>query len=546
MSAENTPKQSPRSIASTQTSPSRYSKATHLTEFYPYLNGGTSVQSATSSSASQHHHNQNGNKHHHSRQSSMNNTPGHSRRQSLSTVNSYNSFSPSTLDLQTLVTKTDISKTTEAYNDILKASEDYRNALTLVAEAAGNFGVALENGAKCKGSGNAADGLLNASGLYFLVANHQQILAHSVKESFEVPISKEINKFKLTSAKNDEIFKNEIKEKILNLKKQERENMKLSKLKSRNLVAYRSKLLQLTSHIDEIDRSKHDYYQSAFDLVQDTSHNILKQLGSIVRAQVEIYEGIARKGWSGGGLDELITGCPDPFTNEDDYDDEQQQQQQQQDQEDERGINNNNNNNNDNNNDQFGEDITEEEEDDDTIGRIPLKEHLITSTYNGGLVLNGHSGASPTGPVLSHSQSMKSFEDTMNQDDMVRSSTPKETPMNPSVDDSIDDNSFSLPLPGSSSRGNIKNKGSVLDDGPQEEEEEEQEVQKQESRPEGEDEDEDEESPDEEQEKEHQAKLRRDIYHAHSEWRDSDQDTSGTEDDPHKLNASMVNTSLTA
>lgn len=205
MSAINTPHQSPRSVASTKTSPSRYSKATHLTEFYPYLNGGSQIPSVPVENERKDN----------SRQTSMK-SPAHERRQSLSTMNTYQSFSPSTLDLQTLVTKTDMSKTTEAYNDILAASEDYRKALLQVAEAAGNFGAALENGAKCKGSGNAADGLLSASGLYFLVANHQQILAHSVKESFEVPVSKEINKFKLTSAKNDEIFKNEIKEKVTN------------------------------------------------------------------------------------------------------------------------------------------------------------------------------------------------------------------------------------------------------------------------------------------------------------------------------------------
>lgn len=440
MSAINTPHQSPRSVASTKTSPSRYSKATHLTEFYPYLNGGSQIPSVPVENERKDN----------SRQTSMK-SPAHERRQSLSTMNTYRSFSPSTLDLQTLVTKTDMSKTTEAYNDILAASEDYRKALLQVAEAAGNFGAALENGAKCKGSGNAADGLLSASGLYFLVANHQQILAHSVKESFEVPVSKEINKFKLTSAKNDEIFKNEIKEKVTNLKKQERENMKLSKLKSRNLVTYRSKLLQLTSHIDEIDRAKHDYYQSAFDLVQDTSLNILKQLGSIVRAQVEIYEGIARKGWSGGGLDELITGCPDPFTNEDDEDEDEEQAQNHN---DIQFGSDNAVDNEDNDDEQDEQD--DGDDDDDTIGPIPqLKEQLPLTSNTHGLVFNSHTG-SVTEPILSHSHSTKSFEKTLKNDEVIQSSTPKDTPINPNIDDSIDDNSFSLPLPGSSSRSNMK------------------------------------------------------------------------------------------
>lgn len=309
------------------TSPSKQARAAHLTEFYPYLNGGASTNlksnsqlgqaysTTTSTNASATPSIYNGkSSHEETAMSRLNRT----RKNSLSTMASYTSFSPSTLDLQTLLTKTDIQETSKSYSNILEAAEQYKQSLLHVAEAAANFGNALENGAKCKGSGAAGDGLLNCSGLYFLISNHQQILAHTVHESFERPTARIINNFKLESAKNDELFKESIKEKVATLKKQEKENSKLSKLKSRNLVLYRSKLLQLTSYIDEIDKMKHDYYQSSFDLVQDTSNKILTQLGSIVRAQVEIYEGIARKGWSGGGLDDLISECPDPFVQEDD------------------------------------------------------------------------------------------------------------------------------------------------------------------------------------------------------------------------------------
>ncbi|CCH42930.1 hypothetical protein BN7_2476 [Wickerhamomyces ciferrii] len=518
-----TPSQSPKSATSTQTSPSRYSKATHLTEFYPYLNGGQIKKE-------------------HSRQSSTNSIttgghgdgpsprsrggPGSDRRPSFSTMNSFNSFSPSTLDLQTLVTKTDINKTTEAYNEILSTSKEYRDALLKVSEAAGNFGAALENGAKCKGSGNSADGLLSASGLYFLVANHQQILAHSVKNSFEEPILKEINQFKLKTSKNDEIFKNNIKEKITLLKKQEYENSKLSKLKTRNLITYRSKLQQLTSHIDEIDKVKHDYYQSSFDLVQDTSQNILKQVGSIVRAQVEIYEGIARKGWSGGGLDELLAGCPDPFTNEDDDDDYDNGRYSNNGNDD----NDDNNDNNDNkleepqyeDNDNDNDDI--DDDDDDTIGPIPqLKPQSLSSTTNGLFI---QSKSSTSNPTLSHSTSTKSFEKTLNSNDVLHSSTPRQFSPEPNnIDDSFDDNSFSLPLPGSSSRNNIKSTPKEIDNSSP----------KKEADHELKEDDEDQGSP--------ATKLRKELYPSHSEW-NSDQDTSGNESEIGKLGAGISQTSL--
>lgn len=391
---DQSPKTIPDSQVSSQTSPTRYSKATHLTEFYPYLNKTHQPAPLT-------------------QRLEESFAPAHSRKQSFSTTNSYTSISPSTYDFSSLVTKTDLSQTMETYSEIFRASEQYRKALMTVAEAAGTFGAALEKGAKCKGSGTAADGLLSAGGMFFLVANHQQILAHSIKESFEEPVTKEIASFKTRTLANDEQFKVNIKDRVRDLKRQERENAKLSRSKTRNLVTYRSKLQQLTSQIDEIDKLKHDYYQSSFDLVQETSNKVLKNVGSIVRAQVEIYEGIARKGWSGGGLDELISQCPDPFSPEED------------------------------------EEVEEDQEADDTLEEIPRQPQLRTGSN--GLTLNRELSAPQ--PTLSHQQSIRTM---LTIPGSLESSTPIRSKPQEGVNnarganDSFDDNSFSLPLPGSS------------------------------------------------------------------------------------------------
>ncbi len=198
----------------------------------------------------------------------------------------------------------------------MDSAAKYRSALLNVASAASDFGLALENCARCKGSGSAADGLLAAGGLHFLVANHQLILAQSIDTAFETPVSKEIEKFTSRQRENDAVFQKQIKQKTRLLRKREKDNLRQSKLKIRNLQTYRNSLLELTTQIDDIDSLKYRYYQSSYDLVQDTSLRILSRSGSVVRAQVEIYEGIARKGWSGGGLDDLIAACPDPFTPE--------------------------------------------------------------------------------------------------------------------------------------------------------------------------------------------------------------------------------------
>lgn len=216
-------------------------------------------------------------------------------------------------DLPALIARRDVEETVDSYNGVLAAASRYSEALLKVSAAAAEFGSALEDCARCKGAGSSAEGLLSAGGLHYLVSNHQQILAKSIQRTFEAPVKKQVDQFKAQMASNDETFKQDMKARTRQLKKQEMENARLSRMRVRNLGAYRNSLLELTSQVDDIDRLKYEHFCQAFDLAQDTSTNILTYAASVVRAEVEIYEGIARKGWSGGGLDDLIATCPDPF-----------------------------------------------------------------------------------------------------------------------------------------------------------------------------------------------------------------------------------------
>ncbi|ODV95590.1 hypothetical protein PACTADRAFT_42261, partial [Pachysolen tannophilus NRRL Y-2460] len=227
---------------------------------------------------------------------------------------SMNSISPSTLDLQTLITSNDIQTNIENFNKLVETAKNYRNALCLISDAASEFGSALEEVAKTKGSHNSGEGLMNAAGLQFLIANHDQILSKSIKQNFEIPIREKINDFKKDAILNDLKFKQLIREKLINLKKREKEINKFSKLKTKNLMTYKTNLLSLTSQLDEIDKLKHDFYLSSFELVQDFSQEILNHSGLVVRSQLEISEAIAKKGWSGGGLENLIANYGDPFS----------------------------------------------------------------------------------------------------------------------------------------------------------------------------------------------------------------------------------------
>lgn len=226
-------------------------------------------------------------------------------------------------DLPAIITSRDVADTISAYNSLLSAASTYREALITVSSAAADFGTALENAARCKGAGNSAEPLLNAGGLHYLVSNHQQILARSIQTTFEIPVGKQVHAFKTKMADADAQFRSELADKSRQLRKQEKDHAQMSKLRLRNLAVYRSSLHELSSLVDEIDHMKYDHFVNQFELAQKTSNNILAYAAAVVRAEVEIYEGIARKGWSGGGLDDLISAGPDPFApSEDEFDED--------------------------------------------------------------------------------------------------------------------------------------------------------------------------------------------------------------------------------
>lgn len=71
----------------------------------------------------------------------------------------------------------------------------------------------------------------------------------------------------------------------------------------------------LTEQIDSLESLKYAHCRAAYDLSQDTASHVLESSALVVRAEVEVFERIAQKGWdSSGGLDDLIAISPDPFT----------------------------------------------------------------------------------------------------------------------------------------------------------------------------------------------------------------------------------------
>ncbi|EGV63358.1 hypothetical protein PSN45_004362 [Yamadazyma tenuis] len=233
-------------------------------------------------------------------------------------LNTFTSFTPSVMDLPNILTSKDFEASIQTYENTLKKAERFRRALLQVSEAASEFGEALENtineNPKVNNSKQVSDGLINAGSLQYIVGSNNQILSRLLEQNFQEPLKKELHRLKESYRSNHEYYQQEVKAKSRELRLKELENIRLSKLKTRNLSVYKNNLIHLTSQLDEIDRLKYDYYVDINTMIEEFNQNqLLIRTGSIIRAELELFEGIARKGWSGGGLDKLLEISPDLF-----------------------------------------------------------------------------------------------------------------------------------------------------------------------------------------------------------------------------------------
>lgn len=243
----------------------------------------------------------------------------------------------------TVLTKADLEQSQLAYSDLLATAKSYRIALASLSTAASTFGCALEacarlkesradsllnipagppailsNSYTMKATSCTADHILSASGVHHLIANHQQILSETVYRSFEVPLLHDIDKWRRDIEDADEAYQKEVAQRSREIRRLEKEGLKLHKQRRRDLSKFREHLVQLTSKLDGLSALHGDHAQGLLRESQEASTKILDASCSLVRAEVDIFEGLARKGWSGGGLDDLLERGRDLFAADDD------------------------------------------------------------------------------------------------------------------------------------------------------------------------------------------------------------------------------------
>ncbi|KEY73146.1 hypothetical protein S7711_04894 [Stachybotrys chartarum IBT 7711] len=234
-----------------------------------------------------------------------------------------------------VLTRADLERSQEAYSDLLASAKAYRLALASLSTAASAFGSALESCARLKEAraepigppaaaasmsisftakgACTADMLMSASGVHQLIANHQQILSETVYRSFEVPLLHDLDKWQTVIDDEEETYQQRIKAQSREIKRLEKEGLKLHKQKRRDVGRFRAHLVELTNKLDGLTTLHANHATTMLRESQETSSRIVDASCSLVRAEVDIFESLARKGWSGGGLDDLLEKGQDLF-----------------------------------------------------------------------------------------------------------------------------------------------------------------------------------------------------------------------------------------
>lgn len=267
-------------------------------------------------------------------------SPTYSYASTANPISAYNlPLPPPPRPAHAVLTKSDLEQSQVAYAEVLTSAKAYRLALAALSSAASAFGSALESCARLKearadalgppaaaslsNSFNAkgsctADSLLAAAGVHHLVANHQQILSETVYRSFEVPLLHELDKWRRDVEDEEEGYVRAVKKQSAEIRRLEKEGLKLHRQQRRRDVAkFRSHLVELTTKLDGLTTLNAEHARTLLRESQDTSVRILDASCSLVRAEVDIFESLARKGWSGGGLDDLLEKGTDLFASDD-------------------------------------------------------------------------------------------------------------------------------------------------------------------------------------------------------------------------------------
>lgn len=116
----------------------------------------------------------------------------------------------------------------------------------------------------------------------------------------------------------EERYQKEARNMSREIQKMEKEGLRLHGKRKRDVGAFREHLVKLTGKLDGLTGLHGGHARDLLREGQEISVGVVECAAGLVRAEVDIFEALARKGWSGGGLDDLLERGRDLFANEQD------------------------------------------------------------------------------------------------------------------------------------------------------------------------------------------------------------------------------------
>jgi hypothetical protein len=141
-------------------------------------------------------------------------------------------------------------------------------------------------------------------------------LSEVVYRSFEVPLLHELDTWNRKIEEEEVMYQTSVKAMSKEIRRLEKEGMKVYKQRKRDVRLFRDHLVNLTSKLDGLTSLHGGHSRGLLRDCQEASGRIVECSAGLVRAEVDIFEALARKGWNGGGLDELLEKGRDLFSND--------------------------------------------------------------------------------------------------------------------------------------------------------------------------------------------------------------------------------------
>jgi hypothetical protein len=137
-----------------------------------------------------------------------------------------------------------------------------------------------------------------------------------VYRAFEVPLLHELDKWRGAVEDEEEGYMRDAAAKSKEIRRLEKEGMKLHRQRRRDVGKFRGHLVELTTKLDGLTVLHGEHARTLLRESQETSVKIVDASCSLARAEVDIFESLARKGWTGGGLEDVLERGVDLFAAE--------------------------------------------------------------------------------------------------------------------------------------------------------------------------------------------------------------------------------------